>query len=134
MKRALLTIALGLLCAGLARAETDLARLADALAHKETGLGWSGRPGRVGELSRYQLTRICWAQHSREPFDIAARDEAKARAVALAHLAWLRSQLAARGIAATPERLATVWHSGLRHARRSSEWGQQVANLYGVTP
>lgn len=112
----------------------DLGREADALAQKETGLRWDGRPGRFGELSRWQITPAVWVQHSPEPFETAARDEAKARAVALKHLAWLRAQLVRRGVEPTAERLATCWHFGLGHARRASVWGQEVANLYEVLP
>lgn len=133
MIRALL-IALCLVCTVPAWAmQPDFAREAEALAQKETGVKWDGRPGRFGELSRWQITRAVWVQHSTESFAVAARDEPKARSVALKHLAWLRGQLLRRGIEPTAERLATCWHFGLGHARRASVWGQEVANLYEVT-
>ena len=109
----------------------DQGRLAEALAQKETGGIWDGRPGPAGELSRYQITERVWRQHSAEPF-AQARVEAKARAVALAHLDWLAVQIRASGQAVTVERLATCWHFGWTHARRRSVWGTEVENLYGA--
>ena len=104
--------------------------LAIALMQKETGLAWDGRPGAAGELSRWQITPVVWRQHSAEPFARAARDVAKARAVARAHLEWLQDRLRKAGVAVTPERLATCWHYGASQARRPAQWGAEVANLY----
>lgn len=109
----------------------DADRLAEALAQKETGTGWNGRPGAAGELSRWQITPVVWRQHSREPF-AEARDPAKARVVALRHLEWLADQITRAGQRVTVERLATCWHFGASRARRASVWGTEVANLYGV--
>ena len=129
----ILAIALLLACTAAAAPlqGIDAGRFLEALAQKETGAAWDGRPGRAGELSRWQITPMVWRQHSAEPFAIAARDEAKARAVALAHLQWLEVRIRAAGAAATPERLATCWHYGASYARRRTTWGQEVANLYG---
>lgn len=128
-------VAMALLLACTATAAPDqrvyASHLADALAQKETGAGWDGRPGPKGELSRYQITEIVWRQHSTEPF-AQARIESKARDVALAHLEWLAAQIRRAGQRVTVERLATCWHFGASHARRSSAWGTEVANLYGV--
>ena len=110
----------------------DTDRLLEALAQKETGARWDGRPGPVGELSRWQITPVVWAQHSREPFADAARVESKARAVALAHLEWLGGRLVAAHVAVTVERLATTWHFGASYARRRTSWGTEVSNLYGA--
>lgn len=107
----------------------DQARLLESIAQKEVGGIWDGRPGPCGELSRYQISFAVWIQHSREPF-AEARNEAKARAVALKHLAWLRAQIAARHQGPSVERIATCWHFGAGHAGRKSEWGELVANLY----
>ncbi len=134
MIRALL-IALVLFCTSAAQAvQANFDREAEALAQKETGLRWDGRPGKFGELSRWQITPAVWAQHSSEPFETAARVEAKAHAVALKHLAWLTAQLVKAGIDPTAERLATCWHYGLSRKQRGSVWGQEVANLYEVLP
>lgn len=125
-----LILTLLLLAAAMAHAQPiDYPRLADAIAHKETGLGWDGRYGPTGELSRYQITRGVWEQHSREPFS-ECRNEAKARAVALLHLQWLASMIERVGVEVTPERLATTWHYGWTHRRTASEWGRMVEGLY----
>lgn len=118
--------------AGTPLQEIDTNRLLEALAQKETGAAWNGRPGPFGELSRWQITPVVWAQHSREPFAIAARNEAKARAVAIAHLEWLRDRLVAARVPVTVERLATTWHFGATYARRRTSWGTEVSNLYGA--
>jgi hypothetical protein len=119
------------LCTAVAAA-VDIPRFLEALAQKETGLAWDGTPGRFGELSRWQITPDVWISYSRESFATAARDETKARAVAVAHLAWLRGRIVAAGQQPTAERLATCWHYGHSHRRRSSTWGREVENLYLV--
>jgi hypothetical protein len=105
------------------------APLLEALAMKETGQKWDGQPGPRGELSRYQITEEVWKMHSSEPFS-EARNESKARAVALSHLNWLAAVLIRHGINVTAERLATCWHYGASYFRRWTTWGQEVANLY----
>jgi hypothetical protein len=102
----------------------------ESLAMKETGAGWSGRPGPCGELSRWQIMPSVWAQHMGDiPFERAA-DEELARVCALRHIAWLCERITAASIKPTPERVATCWHYGHTHRRRASTWGQEVANLY----
>jgi len=122
-----------LLCAALAltaRADFRPESFLAALAMKETGRGWNGKPGPAGELSRWQITRSVWREEmGREDFAHAARFD-RARVCVLRHLAALRERIVAAGEGPTPERLATCWHFGPSHAKRASEWGQEVANLY----
>ncbi len=116
------------------RAEIDVPRLVDALGMKETGLRWDGNPGPAGELSAYQITERVWRQHmAPRPFS-HARDPALARVCAVKHVAWIVTQLRRRGLAVTPARVATVWHYGLSHAARRTQWGIEVANLYHDLP
>lgn len=111
------------------RAEINTEAFLDALAMKETGTGWNGKPGPCGELSRWQVTERTWKQETALPFD-RARDAGTARAVVLLHMERLRRQIEGSGHVATPERLATCWHFGASHAGKPSEWGREVANLY----
>jgi hypothetical protein len=114
--------------------EVDIDRLADMLVLKEVGIYWNGLPGPSGELSRFQLTEPTWRQHMAPlPFS-KARDPVLARTCAIKHLHWLVEQIQRRGLAVTPQRVATCWHFGLRHADRSSQWGLEVANLYHDLP
>jgi hypothetical protein len=112
----------------------DIPRMLECLAMKETGTGWNGRPGPCGELSRWQITETVWRQHMAPlPFR-KARDPLLAKTCACMHLAWLSVQIERRHLPVTPGRLATVWHFGMSHAARSSEWGLEVANLYNDLP
>jgi hypothetical protein len=114
--------------------EIDVARMAEMLSLKEVGIYWNGLPGPAGELSEFQLTEPTWRQHMAPlPFS-QARDPALARLCAVRHLRWLVQQIEHRGLAATPQRVATCWHYGLGHAGRSSQWGLEVANLYHDLP
>jgi hypothetical protein len=116
------------------RAEIDVGREIDALAMKETGLRWDGRPGLCGELSAWQITEKVWRQHmAPAPFS-DAREPALARVCALRHVRWLIAQIERRGLAVTPQCVATAWHFGLSRAARSTEWGLEVANLYNDLP
>ena len=113
-----------------ARAEVDVPRLVDALGMKETGLRWDGQPGPAGEMSAWQITEGVWRQHmAPRPFS-DARDPALARECALKHVRWLIAQIQRRGLAVTPQRVATAWHFGISHAARRTTWGMEVANLY----
>lgn len=104
----------------------------EALAMKETGQGWDGKPGPCGELSRWQITSTVWAEEMPGvPFSEAYNDE-RARECALKHLARLRKQIIAAGHRPTPERLATCWHYGASHRWVASRWGQEVENVYHV--
>ena len=126
----LILCGLSLVAAGQLRAQVDVERLVDVLAIKETGTRWTGRPGPVGELSAWQITEPVWREHmAPRPYD-EARDPALARACAVAHVRWLITQIERRGQPATPERVATCWHFGPGHARRPSQYGADVANLY----
>ncbi len=115
-------------------AAVEVCRLADALALKETGRAWDGRPGPCGELSDYQITAAVWRQHMPWLPFTAARDPALARACALKHLGWLVAEIERRGLVVTPQRVATAWHFGLGRAAHSTEWGREVANLYFDLP
>ena len=98
----------------------------EALAMKETGMGWDGRPGPCGELSKWQITEEAWHEEMPGvPFD-RARDGDRARECVLKRLERFR-----RHGVTTVEGLATCWHFGLSHRRAPSSWGQEVANLYG---
>src|SRR4051812_25105289 len=84
----------------------------EALAQKETGLAWNGKPGPCGELSRWQIMPAVWAQHmAGEPFR-RANYEARARLCAQLHVEWLTARITAAGVDTTPERIATCWHFG----------------------
>lgn len=120
----------------------------EALAMKETGMGWDGQAGPCGELSKWQITKRVWwqalnlpmvrkilAEENAEfvlsiPFEVAAKNGHLARMVTEIHLIWLSDRIRAAGQDVTAERLATCWHFGASHARKPSEWGQDVANLY----
>ncbi len=113
-----------------AQAAFDADKFLTALAAKETGLAWNGKPGPCGELSRWQIMPEVWAQHMPGvPFEFA-RDAGWAEQCARLHLAWLADRIHVAGQRPTPERLATCWHYGASHARRASAWGQEVENLY----
>lgn len=112
------------------RAEIDVGRMIDALAMKETGLRWDGHPGLRGELSAWQITETVWRQHMEAEAFFDACVPALARVCALRHVRWLVAQIERRGLAVTPQRVATAWHFGLSHAAHSTEWGLEVGNLY----
>lgn len=108
-----------------ARAEFNSEAFLEALAMKETGIGWNGEPGLYGELSKWQIMPVVWRQEmGAEPF-VEARNGKRARVCTLKHLARLRQRTGDN-----VERLATCWHFGASHAGKSSVWGQEVANVY----
>ncbi|MDD2763451.1 MAG: hypothetical protein PHE83_05695 [Opitutaceae bacterium] len=119
---------------GAPAAPLDIARLLAAVAAKETGLRWDGRPGPGGELSAWQITETVWRQHCKAPFAQAATDHQLAREVAERHIHWLIAQIERRGLPVTPQRVATAWHFGLSHVARRTPWGREVANLYHDLP
>ncbi len=129
IRRAAILCGLSLVAAAPLRAQVDVERMVDVLAMKETGTRWTGQPGPVGELSAWQITEPVWRDHMAQPY-ADARDPTLARACAVKHVRWLIRQIERRGQAATPERVATCWHFGPGHARRPSQWGADVANLY----
>ena len=82
---------------------TNFAAFERALAMKETGTGWNGRPGRAGELSSWQITPGIWAlEMPGVPFS-QARDRAQAEKCLIFHVARLAK---------------TIWLSGQRGAHR----------------
>ena len=129
-RASLILCGMSLLAAAQLRAQVDVERMVDVLAMKETGTSWSGRVGPQGELSAWQITEPVWREHmAPRPF-AEARDPALARDCAVRRIRWLIAQIERRGQAATPERVATCWHFGPGHARRPSQFGADVANLY----
>lgn len=134
MSRLLLTAVLWLVSGLCLRAEIDISRFLEAIAFKETGTGWDGRPGPSGELSRYQITETVWRQHMGTLPFAAARDPVMARTCAQRHIRWLIAGIDRRSLAVTPQRVATVWHYGLSRARRQTQWGLELANLYSDLP
>ena len=129
MKKFIALIALAV-AAHVAEFRTEI--FLESLAMKETGLGWNGKPGPCGELSRWQIMPAVWHQHmGAMPFE-HARDVKLARLCALRHIEWLSERITATGMKPTPERVATCWHYGHTHRRRASAWGQEVANLYEI--
>jgi hypothetical protein len=134
MIRLLFLCAVSLISLTQLRAQVDVEHMADVLPLKEVGLGWNGQPGPAGELSDWQITRGVWDYHmAPAPFS-QARNPAQARACAVKHIKWLAQQIERRGLAVTPQRVATCWHYGLSHAARRSQWGLEVANLYHDLP
>lgn len=108
-----------------ARAEINTEAFLEALAMKETGMGWNGEPGPCGELSKWQIMPSAWRDEmGDEPF-ARARDGDRARVCVLRRIARFRAR-----VGDNPERIATCWHYGPRHRSSASVWGQEVANLY----
>jgi hypothetical protein len=108
----------------------DVNHMVDVLCMKETPKGWDGTPGPCGELGRPQLTEGVWNDRmAPRPFS-QARDPVLARECAVRHVRWIIEQIRRRGLPVTPARVATVWHFGISHAGRRTQWGLEVAALY----
>ncbi|MBA4136735.1 MAG: hypothetical protein C0518_05405 [Opitutus sp.] len=116
-----------------ASAAVDSERLVDALRERE---GYRGRPGALGEAGPYQIRAQTWAQHMPGVPFARAREEGPARACALKHVAWLRAQLAARGVEPSVFNLAAAWNAGLaryvsgRAPERAYRFAADVEAIY----
>jgi hypothetical protein len=70
-------------------------------------------PGPCGELGAYQFREQTWKMHTMAPFS-RALDRHSSDAVAVKHYDWIKSELARRGIDASPFNIALVWNGGIK--------------------
>lgn len=70
-------------------------------------------PGSCGELGAYQFRETTWKMHTEAPFT-RALDRRSSDAVAVKHYDWIKSQLEARGVPATPYNVALAWNGGIK--------------------
>jgi hypothetical protein len=70
-------------------------------------------PGSCGELGAYQFREQTWKMHTEAPFS-RALDRRSSDAVAVKHYDWIKSQLEAKGVAATPFNIALAWNGGIK--------------------
>ena len=73
------------------------------------------RIGSRGELGPYQFRPSTWSMHTKKPFYLAA-NRAEADVIAEKHYEWIKRNLEAKGVKATPYRIALAWNAGLTAA------------------
>lgn len=94
----------------------------------------SPQPGSHGELGAYQFRHSTWRMHTRKPFR-SALVRAHADEVALAHYAWICTELQRQGLPATTFNIAMAWNAGVgsvtsgRVPRVSRQYAQRVVNI-----
>lgn len=136
MRRAILIVAL-LAFASDAHA-LDLAKMIQTIVLVEN----SNRPGKAGEQGPLQFLPSVWRQYSKTHISWASsrRPEcvAEQHRVARVHIAWIRAQLKAIGLAPDePYNIALVWTAGFDTVRlgKTSEAKRDYAgrahNIYG---
>jgi hypothetical protein len=135
-----LTMLMLLLAAKTASASDET--LLRAIAQVESGDNTNAVGGAM-ERGKYQMTEMTWRFHTSLPFT-DAHDEAKAHAVALLHLRWLRRELAANlGREPGIRDLASAWKCGpaycmpkyisresRKHLLARLDYSRRVQNLY----
>lgn len=102
-----------------------------AIGEAETGNDWR-KIGGHGERSAFQMKRITWRQHTRQPFYLATADRVLAEQIALTHLRWLARELAALGRETSVYNLALAWRYGLDGMtdRSNDEYATQVECIF----
>lgn len=133
--KTLLAITLLSVLAGPATADTDRARMLDAIAPVESAnRHWVIGP--LGEVTAYQMLPRNWRRLTTEPLSRARRDPAFGRLVAFMHLDQLVTELRAYGLQETPYNLALAWRAGSPAAAHGTataaqrDHAQRIANLY----
>lgn len=111
-----------------------------AIAQVETGWTDLKKPcpkvGRAGERSAWQFTRATWRRHESADFTRYASTQVDLpRRVAYQHLEYLHQQAKARGVEATPWRIAYAWNAGpggwsRKQTVKSSTYATCVEALY----
>ena len=92
------------------------------------------RPGPYGELGAYQFRITTWRMHTSLPFS-RALDRRYSDLIAVEHYEYLKRQLEAARVPATPYNIALAWNGGLtgaisgRAPRAARDYAQRAANL-----
>jgi hypothetical protein len=92
------------------------------------------RPGPHGELGAYQIRLTTWRMHTTMPFS-RALDRRFSDLIAVEHYEYLKRELEAARIPATPYNIALAWNGGLNGAlsgkapRAAHDYAQRAANL-----
>ena len=133
------TIILCALCASVVQspaAPLDAERLADQIRKVED---FRNHDGTHGERGPYQITRGVWdMQMPGIPFALA-RQEGPARACALKHIAWLRTQLVAADLDDNAHTVALAYNAGLtavltgKAPMSSYDYALRVQRLYDLS-
>ena len=118
--------------------DCDVSKLLQAIAAKEGQAQDAIGPN--GERSIYGITKAVWMQHMPYlPFEYCTEQPFLARICATKHINLCANELAKAGYPPSVYCIAAAWHSGLKgyialaKAGRESEYGRDVANLYGTT-
>jgi hypothetical protein len=108
----------------------------EAIHHLENPRN-SSRPGRFGELGAYQFRITTWQMHTSIPFR-QALDRRISDIVAVEHYEYLKKQLEAARLPATPYNIALAWNGGITAAikgnapRAAHTYAERAANLAAV--
>lgn len=94
----------------------------------------SPRPGPYGELGAYQFRLTTWRMHTSLPFS-RALDRRYSDLIAVEHYEYLKRQLEAAHVPATPYNIALAWNGGLSGAisgkapRAAHDYARRAENL-----
>lgn len=97
----------------------------------------STKPGRHGELGAYQFRSSTWRMHTKVPFQQALNREVS-DTVAVRHYDWIKRNLEAARVPATPYNIALAWNGGLDGVingtapRRAHEYASRATGLAEV--
>ena len=90
--------------------------------------------GKAGEMSRYQITRQVWEEHSNLPFDSYSADQKAAELVAKKHIIYcILPEIIDRDKSIDVETIAACWNAGVRGALelgRGEEYAKKVRAEY----